>query len=204
MRRRTITAPGRLPTDLLGKNASSTSLPALGVGSGRKPTAGSRSPRSLLLVRGSGRRCTDRWSIDLDGRVIPPDRAASRQVFGVGSRRLAGRVPIGLLKYALVAAFAASVAFAPARSDASQRPKSQPPDTRVVVARPGDLLQVLGVDLSCRVYRHDPAHQEIGPLMYCDRTSAPKVSHGLGVSKWNYFISPGNDKYRTFRVSRSP
>ena len=119
------------------------------------------------------------------------------------------KVPIGLLKYALVAAFAASVAFAPARGEASQPPASQPPasqppDTRVLVARPGDLIQVLGIDLSCRVYRHDPAHQEIGPLMYCYRTSAPKVSHGLGASMWNYFITPANDRYRVVRVSRSP
>jgi hypothetical protein len=74
----------------------------------------------------------------------------------------------------------------------------------VLVARPGDIIEVLGIDLTCRVYRHDPAHQEIGPLMYCDRTSAPKVSHGMGASMWNYFVSPTNGKYRQFRVSRSP
>jgi hypothetical protein len=113
-------------------------------------------------------------------------------------------VSTGLFKYALVAAFAASIAFAPARGEASQAPASQPPDTRVLVARPGDLIQVLGIDLSCRVYRHDPVHQEIGPLMYCYRTSAPKVSHGLGASMWNYFITPANDRYRVVRVSRSP
>ena len=108
---------------------------------------------------------------------------------------------MGLIKYALVTALAASIpfGFAAARGEASH-----PIDARLVVVQPGVLIQVGGIDLSCRVYRHDPTHREVGPLMYCYRTSAPRKSRGFGASMWHFFITSFNDKYRGFRVGRSP
>jgi hypothetical protein len=108
---------------------------------------------------------------------------------------------MGLLKYALVAALAAGVTFgfAAARTEASH-----PADARLVVVQPGVLVQVRGIDLSCRVYRHDPRHSEIGPLMYCDRTSAPRQSRGIGASMWHYFVSESTGRFRMYRVARSP
>lgn len=106
-----------------------------------------------------------------------------------------------LLKYLLVAALAASVAFGAA---AARGQAGHPVDARLVVVQPGVLVQVRGIDLSCRVYQHDPTHQEVGPLMYCYRTSAPRSSRALGVSMWHYFISQGNGKLRALRVTRSP
>jgi hypothetical protein len=101
----------------------------------------------------------------------------------------------------LVASFAVSGALglAAARGDASH-----PVDARVVVVRPGVLIQVQGIDLSCRIYPHDPRHQEVGPLMYCNRTSAPRASRGFGVSMWHYFVSQAGGKLRQLRVTRSP
>ena len=108
---------------------------------------------------------------------------------------------MGLLKYTLVAALTASVAFglAAARGQASHAP-----DARVVVVQPGVLIQVRGIDLSCHVYRHDPRRQELGPVMYCDRTSAPRESRGIGASMWHYFVSESTGRFRMFRVGRSP
>ena len=108
---------------------------------------------------------------------------------------------MGLLKYVLVAAFAASAAFGIA---ATRGEASHPADARLVVVQPGVLVQVPGVDLSCSVYRHDPRHHEVGPLMYCNRTSAPVSSRGIGVSMWHYFVSSGSGKLRVLRVTRSP
>jgi hypothetical protein len=107
-----------------------------------------------------------------------------------------------LLTYPLVAALAASIAvgIAAARGQASHPPV----DANVVVVGPGAFLQVRGIDLSCRVFRHDPRRQEIGPLMYCNRTSAPKKSRAIGASMWHYFISQGNGRLRVLRVTRSP
>jgi len=106
-----------------------------------------------------------------------------------------------LLKYALGATLAASIAFGvvAARGEASHVP-----DARVVVVQPGTLIQIGGIDLSCRVFRRDPTHREIGPLMYCYRTSAPKTSRGFGVSMWHYFLSDSTGKFRIYRVGRSP
>ena len=108
---------------------------------------------------------------------------------------------MGLLKYVLVAAFAASAAFG---VTASRGEASHPVDARLLVVQPGVLVQVPGIDLSCSVYRHDPHHHEVGPLMYCNRTSAPGSSRGIGVSMWHYFVSSGNGKLRVLRVTRSP
>ena len=108
---------------------------------------------------------------------------------------------MGLLKYVLVAAFAASAAFG---VTATRGEASHPVDARLVVVQPGVLVQVPGIDLSCSVYRHDPHHHEVGPLMYCNRTSAPGSSRGIGVSMWHYFVSSGSGKLRVLRVTRSP
>ena len=62
----------------------------------------------------------------------------------------------------------------------------------------------VAIDLSCSMYRHDPHHHEVGPLMYCNRTSAPRSSRGFGVSMWHYFVSSGSGKLRVLRVTRSP
>lgn len=106
-----------------------------------------------------------------------------------------------LLKYVLVAALAVSVAFG---FTAARGQASHGVDARLVVVQPGVLIQVRGIDLTCRVWRRDPRHQEIGPLMYCDRTSASRKSRGIGASMWHYFISQGNGKLRVIRVTRSP
>lgn len=112
-----------------------------------------------------------------------------------------GELRTGLLKYLLVIALAASVAFG---FTAARGQASHPVDARLVVVEPGVLIEVRGIDLSCRVYLRDPRHQEIGPVMYCDRTSAPRKSRGIGASMWHYFISQGNGRLRALRVTRSP
>jgi len=110
-------------------------------------------------------------------------------------------VPSGLLRFALAATLAACVVFGVA---ASRGQAGHPVDARVVVVEPGVLIQVRGIDLSCRVYRHDPRHQEVGPLMFCTRTTAPRSSRAFGASMWHYFVSQGNGKLRVIRVTRSP
>ena len=108
---------------------------------------------------------------------------------------------MGLLKYALVVALAASVVFGAA---AARGGASQPPDARVVFVGPGASIEVRGIDLTCHVYRRDPRRQEIGPLMYCSRTSAPHASRGFGASMWHYFYANSPNKNRMFPVGRSP
>ena len=108
---------------------------------------------------------------------------------------------MGLLKYTLVAALAAGIVTGLA---AARVKPSHPVDARVVVVQPGVLIQVRGIDLSCRIYRHDPNRAEVGPLMYCQRTSAPRISRGIGVSMWHYFVSDSTGKFRIYRVGRSP
>ena len=108
---------------------------------------------------------------------------------------------MGLLRYALVVALAASiVGTAAARGGASQSPS----DTRVVFLGPGASFQVQGIDLTCHVYRKDPHRQEIGPLMFCNRTSAPRASRGFGASMWHFFYANSPNKNRMFPVGRSP
>lgn len=110
-------------------------------------------------------------------------------------------MPLRLLKYAFVAALAASIAFGIA---AGRGRASHPVDARIVVVGPGTLVQVRGIDLTCRVFQRDPRHQEVGPLLYCDRTSAPRKSRAFGASMWHYFVSQSNGRLRVLRVTRSP
>jgi len=108
---------------------------------------------------------------------------------------------MGLVKYALIVALAASVVFGTAAARGGAKP---PLDTRVVFVGPGASFQVQGIDLTCHVYRRDPRRQEIGPLMYCSRTSAPRSSRGFGASMWHYFYANSPNKNRMFPVGRSP
>ena len=108
---------------------------------------------------------------------------------------------MGLLKYALIVALAVSVVLGTAAARGGAKP---PLDTRVVVVQPGASIKVQGIDLTCHVYRRDPRHREIGPLMYCNRSSAPRSSRGIGVSMWHYFYADSPDKNRMFPVGRSP
>ena len=108
---------------------------------------------------------------------------------------------MALLKYALIVALAASVVFGTA---AARGGASPPVDTRVVVVGPGASIQVLGIDLTCHVYRRDPRRQEVGPVLYCARTSAPRSSRGVGASMWHFFYAESGDKNRMFVVTRSP
>ena len=108
---------------------------------------------------------------------------------------------MGLLKCALTVALAASVVFGTAAARGGAKPSL---DTRVVFVAPGASIQVQGIDLTCHVYRRDPRSQEIGPLMYCNRTSAPRSSQGFGASMWHYFYANSANKKRMFPVGRSP
>src|SRR5262245_39153609 len=108
---------------------------------------------------------------------------------------------MGLLKYALVVALAASVAIGTAAAGGGANPQL---DTRTVFVGPGASIQVEGIDLTCHVYRKDPHHREVGPLMYCNRTSAPRASRGIGASMWHFFYATSRDKNRMFPVGRSP
>jgi hypothetical protein len=107
---------------------------------------------------------------------------------------------MGLVKYTLIAALAASVVF----GTAAARGEAPPVDTRVVVVGPGTSIQFLGIDLTCHVYRRDPRRQEVGPVLYCARTSAPRSSRGVGASMWHFFYAESGDKNRMFVVTRSP
>ena len=108
---------------------------------------------------------------------------------------------MGLLKYALIVALAAGVVFGTAAARGGAKP---PLDTRVVFVGPGASVQVQGIDLTCHVYRRDPRRREIGPLMYCNRTSAPRSSRGIGASMWHFFYADRIDKNRMFSVGRTP
>ena len=108
---------------------------------------------------------------------------------------------MGLLKYALIVALGASIVFGTAAARGGAKP---PLDTRVVFVGPGATIEVQGIDLTCHVYRRDPRRHEVGPLMYCSRTSAPRSSRGIGASMWHFFYAESTDKNRMFPVGRSP
>src|SRR5262249_19092460 len=113
----------------------------------------------------------------------------------------ARKPPMGLLKYALIVALAATVVVGTA---AARGGAGEPPDTRTVFLGPGASFQVQGIDLTCHVFRRDPRRQEIGPIMYCNRTGAPHSSRGFGASMWHFFYANSPNKPRMFPVGRSP
>jgi hypothetical protein len=108
---------------------------------------------------------------------------------------------MGLLKYPLIVALAAGVLVGTAAARGGAKP---PLDSRVVFVGPGATVQVQGIDLTCHVYRRDPRRKELGPLMYCNRTSAPHSSRGIGASMWHFFYADRSGKNRVFPVGRSP
>ena len=109
---------------------------------------------------------------------------------------------MGLLKYVLVAAFAASAAFG---VTATRGEASHPVDARLVVVQPGVLVQVPGIDLSpAACIDTTLITTKSGHSCTATRTSAPRSSRGIGVSMWHYFVSSGGGKLRVLRVTRSP
>jgi hypothetical protein len=78
---------------------------------------------------------------------------------------------------------------------------------RYVTARVGDSIYVPAVDLYCAVWRSDPDHHEVGPFLYCNRSSASnqgEKSRAIGASRYHYLITNATGQYQSYRVSRSP
>jgi hypothetical protein len=71
----------------------------------------------------------------------------------------------------------------------------------------GDDLTIPSLDLYCAVYRTDPDHLEVGPILYCNRNSADSQhanSRGFGASRFHIFVSTANGNANGYTVTRSP
>jgi hypothetical protein len=76
--------------------------------------------------------------------------------------------------------------------------------TRFLNARPGDTVTFIGLDLGCSFFRSDPDHHEVGPLLYCDRTSEAGNSRGMGASKYHLYLTTEPPSRRIFVANRAP
>jgi hypothetical protein len=83
--------------------------------------------------------------------------------------------------------------------------------SNVLTMRPGDLLVVPSVDVSCQLFATDPDHHDPGPLLFCDRNSVANnprkpgtVSASLGASRYHFRLGASGSAAWVDTVTRSP